>query len=154
VVNCNVLLFLGDDTFTTAASKWVLQILQKGISAETDRWYQTEAALVYSAARCVERGIGSLRSAKNLIVKKIAMLDSESMPVLEAALFACALANTDRSSPRLSSFARAILQSQQSDGGWAARVFYYDSPKRVLCWGARELTTGFCLEALARTIRP
>jgi hypothetical protein len=143
---------LGDSAFTEAASKWVLRILQAGVSADSDRWYQSNAALIYSAARCIERGILSLRSATKLIEEKINILDPKSLSALEAGLLACSLSIVNSHSNILRSLLGTILEAQESDGGWPARVFYYDSPLRALCWGGRELTTGFCIEALSRIL--
>lgn len=152
VVNCNVLLFLGDSAFTEVASQWVLRILQVGVSPDSDRWYQSNAALIYSAARSVEREIKSLRPAADLLEEKICQIDPRSVSILEAGLLASSLAIVNPASEMLQAFSRHIYEHQQSDGGWAARVFYYDSPLRALCWGSRELTTGFCTEALARIL--
>lgn len=152
VVNCNILLFLGDSSFTEASSEWILRILQVGVSPDSDRWYQSDATLMYSAARCIERGIKSLRPAADLIEEKIRQIDPKSVSVLEAGLLACALAIVNPASEMLQAFSRYIYEHQQSDGGWAARVFYYDSPLCALCWGSRELTTGFCTEALSRIL--
>jgi hypothetical protein len=152
VVNCNVLLFLGDSSFTEASSEWILRILQVGVSPDSDRWYQSDATLMYSAARCIERGIKSLRPAADLIEEKIRQIDPKSVSVLEAGLLACALAIVNPASEMLQAFSRYIYEHQHSDGGWAARVFYYDSPLCALCWGSRELTTGFCTEALSRIL--
>lgn len=153
VVNCNALLYLGDGIATAAASEWVMQVLQNGSSSEADRWYQSEAALIYSAARCIERGVRSLRVAAGLIGEKACRPDTNSLSVLEAGLLTCALAIVNPSSARLPALARSVLESQKSDGGWGAHVYYYDSPLRALSWGARELTTGFCVEALTRFLR-
>ncbi|MEN9470016.1 MAG: hypothetical protein RL630_1749, partial [Verrucomicrobiota bacterium] len=72
---------------------------------------------------------------------------------LEAGLVASVLNVVVPSSPRLAQCIDTILAMQEADGGWPARVYYYDSYKRALCWGSRELTSGFCLEALTRFFR-
>jgi hypothetical protein len=48
---------------------------------------------------------------------------------------------------------RSLVGSQREDGSWPARVFYYSGFGKDLSFGSAELTTGFCVEALARVAR-
>ena len=38
----------------------------------------------------------------------------------------------------------------EAPGHWPRWLLYYGGPKLLLGWGSEEMTTGFCLEALAR----
>jgi hypothetical protein len=57
-----------------------------------------------------------------------------------------ALLTFDPDAARTGELLRNILGAQRPDGGWDAYAFYN-------VWGSEELTTAFCLEALARSLR-
>ena len=44
-----------------------------------------------------------------------------------------------------------LLATQAEDGSWPSAPYYHGGPQQSVSWGSRELTTGLCLEALART---
>lgn len=150
VVNANVITYLAHDRCCANAAAWVAQVVQKGDAASTDRWYQSPAALLYAVARGAEQGIPAFSSLKALVAGKSEGWHPFQGSALEAGLRACALSAVAPSSLRLVPLIEIIFAAQEKDGGWAARAYYYDSYKCALCWGSRELTTGFCLEALSR----
>lgn len=43
-----------------------------------------------------------------------------------------------------------IIQAQRPTGEGPRWLLYYGGPKLILGWSSEEMTTGFCLEALAR----
>jgi hypothetical protein len=153
VVNTNAVTYFKDSPEVAGAATWVTDILQSGRAAVEDRWYQSEAALLYAFAGGCERGIVSFRRLQSVIAGRAEELQLVCHSVLEAALVACVLHVVAPSSSRLAQNIDTILAAQAEDGGWPAKVYYYDSYKRALCWGSRELSSGFCLEALARFAR-
>jgi hypothetical protein len=73
---------------------------------------------------------------------------------LQAALAACALLNfgVELSQEEVLGY---ILGTQESDGGWRSYPIYFDGrPIPQMTWGSRAVTTGFCIEALVRAVRP
>ncbi len=150
VVNANALLYLGDGPHTKRVSHWLADVVRQGLAATRDRWYQSEYALFYALARCHERGVASLRDLSAVMARRIESSEPVKLPSLECALAACALSILAPASPSLPAFVESLLSTQQPDGCWVPRVFYYGGYKRIRAWGSAELTTGFCLEALAR----
>ena len=153
VVNMNAVTYFADSPKVAGAAAWITDILQSGRATTEDRWYQSEAALLYAVAGGCEKGLKSFRRIQSLIAGKAEELQPLCHSALDAALMACALHVVAPSSPRLAQSIDTILAAQSEDGGWPAKVYYYDSYKRALCWGSRELSSGFCLEALARFAR-
>lgn len=153
VVNANALLYLGDGPQTERVSRWLADVVRQGRAATSDTFYQSDYALFYALARCHEKGVASLRDLSAVMVSRIEASVPAALPALECALAACALSILAPASPSLAAFAEYLLSTQQPDGFWAARVFYYGGYKRIRAWGSAELTTGFCVEALARCQR-
>jgi len=150
VVNANALLYLGDGPQTARISRWLADVVRHGRAATSDRYYQSEYALFHALARCMEHGVVSLRDLSAVMVRRIEASEPASLPALECGLAACALSILAPASPSLPAFIECLLAAQKSAGCWPARVFYYGGFKRYRAWGSAELTTGFCLEALAR----
>lgn len=42
-----------------------------------------------------------------------------------------------------------LLKAQNKAGNWQRSIFFYLGPLKQAVWGSEEITTGFCLEALA-----
>lgn len=153
VVNANAVSYFEDCRDCAQATAWVSDIVQSGRAATHDRWYQSEAALLYAVARgCVKR-IPSFCRLQPVIAAKALELQPSCHSALETALVACTLNLVAPASPQLLECIHTLLGTQEQDGGWLARVYYYDSFKCALCWGSKELTSGFCLEALGRFLR-
>ena len=150
VVNANALLYLGDGPHTSCVSRWLADVVRQGRATSSDRYYQSEYALFHALARCIEHGVASLQDLSAVMVRRIEASEPAALPALECALAACALSILAPASPSLPALIECLLAAQQPDGGWPARVFYYGGYKRCRAWGSAELTTGFCLEALAR----
>jgi hypothetical protein len=62
----------------------------------------------------------------------------------------CSLLNLRSYPAELEGAVRYILDAQLDHGSWPRWLLYYGGPKLRLGWGSEEMTTGFCLEALAR----
>jgi hypothetical protein len=153
VVNANAVAYFRDTPKVARAAAWVAGILENSRAATTDRWYQSEAALLYAIASGYQKRTEPFCRMQPMIAEKAEKLQPLCHSALDAALVATVLNVVAPSSPQLAQAIETILAMQAEDGGWAARVYYYDSYKCALCWGSRELTSGFCLEALARYLR-
>jgi len=62
----------------------------------------------------------------------------------------CTLLDLGWEEEGLEAFVQYVLNAQSSKGFWERRILYYGGPKKLIGWGSEELTTAFCLEALAR----
>ena len=153
VVNANVVSYFGNSLDVAQAAAWVTGTVQNGHAATNDRWYQSEAALLYAVARGCEKHTESFCRIQPVIAERAEKLQPLCHSALDAGLVASVLNVVIPASPRLVQCIDTILAMQEEDGGWPARVYYYDSHKRALCWGSRELSSGYCLEALTRFFR-
>jgi hypothetical protein len=145
VVNANVLLWLGERPETKAAIRFVTETVLTAPPAFS-LYYEDPLVLDYVVGRASAEAAPSLGGLGPHIVGRIEARLGAGEPVnpLKAALAAATLAIFAPESPALGPLLENILATQQPDGGWPAFPFYN-------VWGSRELTTGFCLEALART---
>ncbi|MBU3665921.1 MAG: hypothetical protein FGM15_08635 [Chthoniobacterales bacterium] len=150
VVNANVLLYLGDIRETLPVASWLSGVVRKGAASGTDRYYQSDLALFYALTRAVERGCASVRPLMPLISDRVSGIDWRGLSSLYLALCIRVQSSVAPDSANLDEKVSALLSAQLEDGGWPACAFYYDGYGRDLCWGSRELTTGFCIEALER----
>ena len=143
VVNANALLYLGERPETEGA----LRFVSETVLAEPGRfslYYEDPLVLHYAVARAA----GSAPRLKPLgphVVSRIEgrLASGERLDPLKAALGAAALSAFAPDSAALGPLVAGILSSQAPDGGWPALAFYN-------VWGSQELTTGLCVEALAR----
>jgi len=149
VVNANALLYLGDSPETAAAAAWIGEVVRKRRASMTDRYYQSEAALFYSVVRGIERKLKSLFPLAQPIVDALTALDVKNLSPLHLALCIRAQTSLCPDADQLRERISLLLSSQAPDGGWPAAAYYYDGYARSLCWGSRELTTGYCLESVA-----
>lgn len=155
VVNANAVCWLHEQhEAVRKAQDWVVRVVQSGTEARSDRYYQNRYALYYAVARGVRLGISGFASVAPVMAGRI--LD-DAQPdgrigagVQDTALASVVLASTDNESPALAGAIRYVLAHQQPDGSWPGEPNYYSGWNRGLFWGATELTTAFCMEAVDR----
>ena len=70
---------------------------------------------------------------------------------MHTALAVNTLVNLGIESPLVGRAIEHLLAAQAEDGGWPSAPYYHGGPQQSVSWGSRALTTGLCLEALART---
>lgn len=155
VVNANVLSYLGDIEETRAVVAHLLHVLRTNGERTCDKWYERPFAVWYFFSRAL-RGIAP--EAGTIIAGRIAAARPES--ALDHALAACSLLDWDRT-PSDDTIA-ALLEAQLPSGGWPRAGLYHGGRARLgpnafaaphpdtPWWGSEELTTAFCIEALAR----
>jgi hypothetical protein len=149
VVNANALHYLGD---APEVAHYLVRVLRENREAHCDKWYENPFAVWYFFSRALRRGAPE---AGELIVRKIAATKPAS--ALEHALAICALRDWDRAAD-----AAPLLELQLESGAWPAAPLYHGGRARrgdgtfapphpdTPHWGSEELTTAFCIEALAR----
>ena len=157
VVNANVLLYLGEREETKAVCDYLNHIVLNDQEEGSYWYYLDHLTLYYMISRAYFNGVSSLRDARYTVVNKIIsrqQKDGSFGNDLNTALAVCALFNFEYdNSAVLDPAIDYILNRQQKDGAWS-RVAFYAGPEAPLphsFWsGSEELTTAFCIEALAR----
>ena len=153
VVNANVLAYLGATAQTEAIIEYLVSLVQTDPAFTADKWHLSPFNLYYSISRCYYLGMERFAVIKHEILSSINSQRHSNGSIgenlLDTALAACTLINFRQHDETLE---RAILYlaREQQDGSWKKFPLYFGGPKRYYCWGSEELTTGFCLEALAR----
>ncbi|HEX8164277.1 MAG TPA: UbiA family prenyltransferase [Beijerinckiaceae bacterium] len=148
-VAANAILYVGESSDTLPAIAWLIEKIG-GRDPSFSLYYKDPLTLCYMAARACRHSAPTLVDARSSILQTIgerASLDGTFGSELSTALAACTLLTLDPSSPLLEPAIAALLASQRPDGSWPASAFY-SGPTEY--WGSPELTTAFCLEAVAR----
>jgi len=149
VVNANVLLLLGADPASLPAVEYLTGIIRERREACCDTWYRRPLSVYYAVSRAYFHGVRELGCVKDVVIERIETI--ERFPdQIEAALAACTLANFGCRSPVGDAAIQYLLGTQGPDGSWPALPLYWGGPPPAPAWGSEALTTGVCLEALAR----
>jgi hypothetical protein len=157
VVNSNVLSYLGAGPETEAVCDYLIDIFKDGQEEICDKWYQNRFIFYYSIARNYSEGISAFAVIREEMIERIVssaapdgMIGSGAMDTAHAA---CALLSLKSDAPELDAAIRHLIQTQGPGGEWPYTSYYFSGRKRAMAWGSEELTTGFCLQALARYAR-
>ena len=154
VVNANVLHYLGERPETRPIIANLIRILAEQKEDTCDKYYGGRFTFYYFLSRNHAAGIGGFESVADTIVGRIkAHAHAGGVigdHILHTALAACTLMDWQDYSAVLDNAILAILQARTSGGAWQKCPFYFSGWMKKLGWGSEELTTGFCLEALAR----
>jgi len=154
VVNANALYYLGDIPETRPVIAFLLRIIAENREADCDLWYRDPFFVYYFFTRCYHAGVHALEPLRQPIVDRIlarARPDGRlGDTVADTAWAVCSLLNLRSYPPQLETAVAYLLQTQEAPGHWPRWLLYYGGPKLLLGWGSEEMTTGFCLEALAR----
>lgn len=153
VVNANALLVCSDEPYAAAIVSWLAQLIEKGVAAQSDRWYQSDLSFFYAVARAFESGRTVLAPLGPMVVAGLKTLSCRTLLPLETAQLFCAAFALNWHDESLDRLVGTLLASQNADGSWNARAHYYGGYARARAWGSAELTTGFCVEALGRYLK-
>jgi len=154
VVNANVLYYLGLNEHTRPIIKYLLDIIAGGGEGDCDKWYRHPLSVYYFISRNCLNGALPKDELAPVLVERIA---AKAAPggrlgesALHTALAASTLLNLGVHGPLLDEAMAYLLSSQQPNGSWPRWRLYYGGPSLVNGYGSEEITTAFCLEALAR----
>ena len=142
VVNANAVLYLGERPDTVPAIEFVIDTVLHEPAARS-LYYEDALALYYAVARAYRHSSPRLSVLAEPIVSRILAREPDGFNPLQAAMAASALLTFAPASSLAGRLVRRLLDAQRDDGGWDAYPFYN-------VWGSEELTTGLCLEVLAR----
>jgi len=157
VVNANVLLYLGMRDETRQAANFLIDAIEQGTEAASMHYYVDSLSLYYAVSRAYHHGVVEFGRCRDTILRKtVARLKSEDMDSLSLALGLCSILNYGlrplESHPEALS---RLVEQQESDGSWP-RAAFYSGPgppwEPQAWWGSAEMTTAFCVEAIARVI--
>lgn len=153
-INTNILYYLGDVQATQPIIAELLRVIAEKREADCDKWYRNPFTIYYLLSRVYRQGVTKLEPARATIIERIlatARPDGQlGKSIFDTALAATTLLNLGCPGLALDRAIDFLLQSQSAPGEWPRWLFYYGGPKLLQGWGSEELTTGFCLEALAR----
>lgn len=154
VVNANVLYYLGDRPETQATIAFLLRIIAENREGKCDLWYHDPIFVYYAFSRCYHAGIHQLEPLRQPIIARIL---AQAQPdgrlgntLLDTAWAVCSLLNLGSFPPELPTAVQYLLRAQAPTGEWPRWLVYYGGPKLLIGWGSEEMTTAYCLEALAR----
>ncbi len=151
VVNANVVLYLGNRAETADAIRWLNAIARDGKEQSSDKWYRSSAAFYYAVSRCHAAGMEGMTGFEKPLQRCLASTEMQEANDLQLAMMLCALQNFGRHAGEQRRIAEGLISSQSGDGGWASFPIYFDGrADPLISWGSRAVTTGFCVEALAR----
>lgn len=155
VVNANVLFYLGHIPETRSVVPHLLRVLREDRERACDKWYDNPFVVWYFFSRAMR---GAAPEAGAIITSKVRA--STPSNALDRALAACAMLDWNESPD-----VRPLVGGQLASGAWPAAALYHggrelrrdgtygephpDAPR----WQSQELTTAFCIEALARARR-
>ena len=152
VVNANALMYLGETEGTRQAIDYLLKIFSDGTEDKEIVFYAHRMSLYYFASRALAKGVKALSPAKPAIVQRILAQqrpDGSFGDELLTGLAVCALLNLAERPERLDQAVQYLISTQREDGSWK-RIPMYGGPPTPTTFGSADLTTGICLEALAR----
>jgi len=156
VVNANCLMYLGETDGTRKAIDYLQRVLREGSEDKEIVFYAHRMSLYYFTSRAYFTGVKSLESAKPVMVQRILaqqQADGSFGDELLTGLGVCALMNLGVSTDTLAKSIAYLVSTQQADGSWQ-RIPMYGGPPTPTTFGSADLTTGICLEALARYSAP
>jgi hypothetical protein len=154
VVNANVLLYLGDGAHVKDVVAFLTRVVERGEEVACDGYYQDRLVFHYAIARAHQAGVTSLGALREASIRRIVELARPDGAIgetdMHTGLAACALLAWRSHPPELGAAIRRLTMAQRPDGGWDAVALYYSGPQKKYCWGSDALSSGFCMEALAR----
>jgi hypothetical protein len=150
VVNANALLECNEPEVIHPVCKWLAEVFENGSAETSDRWYQSEVSLLYALMRIKEAGVEISDRLHRLAAARVDECVCEQRHALECGQLLSVACNFRPGTNLGLKCTAAILKTQAHDGSWPARAHYYGGKGRARAWGSNELTTGFCIEALAR----
>lgn len=152
VVNANVLMYLGETSGTRKAIAYLLRVFADQIEEKAIVFYADRMSLYYMTSRAIHVGVKALAPAGPRIRERVLeaqQADGSFGDELLTGLAVCSLLNLGVGKDALAGPVASLLATQRDDGSWR-RIPMYGGPPVPTTFGSADLTTGICLEALAR----
>lgn len=152
-INTNIVYYLGDVKETQPVITTLIQMIATSNEDNCDKWYLNPYSIYYLLSRVYKRGVTKLEPVVKPIQERIL---ADVLPngqigksILDTAFAVITLVNFKIDTPTIDNAIAFLLSVQEETGAWPRWLFYYGGPKRLQGWGSEEITTAFCLEALA-----
>lgn len=153
-INANVLYYLGEIPETLPVISELIRMINEGREGDCDKWYRNPFTIYYLISRAYNRGVKKLQPVVAPIIDRIiATASTEGQlgkSILDTAIGVTTLINFGFKSNVLHQAVSFLVKKQEPHGEWPRWLLYYGGPKLLQGWGSEELTTAFCLEAIAR----
>ena len=158
VVNANSLFYLGDFPGRQRIIEYLLDILRTRSETTCDKWYDNPFVIWYFFSRALQ----ALSPLAGSVIQQ-RLTAAKPTNALEAALAICSVSYWNELAS--DSAIIALLADQLDSGAWPRAAFYHGGRRRrrdgsfdlphpdTPRWGAEELTTAFCIEALSHWLR-
>ncbi len=164
VVNANVLFYLGECDETKAVCDYLNNLVLSDREKGSDHSYLSDLYLYYFMSRAYFQGALSLKEAEDAVCNKtISWLQEDGSfgDDLSSALAVGTLLNYQyEDDATIDRAIQSLVERQQEDGAWSKIAmwtghFWTEGAGEtgdwlVGYWGSEELTTAFCIEALAK----
>lgn len=153
VVNANVLYYLGKRKETQSIIQHLIHVIKENKEDNCDKWYRNPLIVYYFISRNFYVGINELEEIQadmiNRILSTCQKNGSFGESEFETALAVSSLIFLDYHGPELETGINHLIKTQSERGNWKRWAIYYTGIKKTASFGSEELTTAFCLEALA-----
>lgn len=155
-VNANVLYYLGEGIHTQPVVRELIRMVSERSELSDDAfWYRNRYVVHHFISRNYRKGITQLDPVSDLILQR--MIEdlkpdgSFNGCAQDTAHAICILLDFGIEHPCLHEAAAWLRLAQRSDGSWPRHAYYYGCHFDVIAaWGAEEMTTAICLEAIFR----
>ncbi|HLT41313.1 MAG TPA: hypothetical protein VKZ95_01305, partial [Sphingobacteriaceae bacterium] len=119
-----------------------------------DNWYLNPLTFYYPVSRNIKNGIHQLDPARQVIIDRVLKHVKSNgcigSSALESALAITTLIHLNYNGDELHNAASYLINDQEDTGEWPRWIYYYGDRNKTAGFGSEELTTGFCIEALAK----
>jgi len=153
VVNANVLFYLGLQEETRPIVSYILEIIKNNNEDDCDLWYRNPFTIYYFFSRIYKNYNAELEPIRKPITDRILAAAKENgaigESILDTAMAIISLIQLKQYSPIIEKAVDFLIGEQADYGNWPRWAVYYGGPKKLSCFGSEEMTTGFCLEAIA-----
>lgn len=154
VVNANILYYIGKRKETLPIITYLIKIINENKENDCDKWYRNVLTVYYFISRNFNMGIVEFKEIRSSIIDRILIKQKQDgsfgESALDTALAISSLINFNYNDIEINQGINFLLKTQYKNGNWDRRGLYFGGPKKLSCFGSEELTTGFCLEALAK----
>jgi hypothetical protein len=162
-VNANALLYLGANRKTFGTIRYLFDVVLSGKEEKELVFYGHPTSLYYMLSRAYFNGVDALGELRPVLIDRIhtyRQANGSFGNELTTAMAICSLLNLGESAATVRDAAGYLAETQQCDGSWPRITMYGSTGYRkpgtpapvgvIDSFGSSELTTGMCLEALAR----
>jgi cytochrome P450 len=154
-VQANVVLYLGESELTRPAISSIVKLIKDGAEKNSSPYYISVFSLYYVISRAFLHSapmLGEIRDPITARLRDLQENDGSFGPALHTGFAACSLATFGSETEVFRRAIGSIVAAQEQDGSWPQYGLFANGfpSKATEYWGSREITTGVCLEALAR----